>query len=204
MARIEEYPEAMLVYGSIDGSLLAEKIRGIPEAISNQRLARIAGADIAIGSPTGCRRLAAALFPGFRQRVMAAYSDRNLPSGSWTWLLYGELDSPSQSMFFHLTQTAPVWPVPSLDASPCTAVEFRRCALLLEAVPALSGRLHHLPALSARWAAIVNSWPVLMASLRQEAPSWRNGVGECPVTNALITRIRKDPEAFPATLEAAG
>lgn len=50
--------------------------------------------------------------------------------------------------------------------------DFRRCCLLLEAVPILRLQLERMRGVSAQWATIVDHWEELEAMLKEECGSW--------------------------------
>ncbi len=68
---------------------------------------------------------------------------------------------------------------------PCDPSDFRRCLLLLDAVPELRGKMHTLPQLSKEWAAFYEKWEELEKTLRHETAVGRSA----PKTFILIKEI---------------
>ncbi|OAM33547.1 hypothetical protein A7Q01_00915 [Eikenella sp. NML96-A-049] len=64
--------------------------------------------------------------------------------------------------------------------------DFRRCLLLLDAVPELRKKMHTLPELSKEWAAFYERWDDMEVSMRREMTGHT-----APKTYALINEILK-------------
>ena len=71
--------------------------------------------------------------------------------------------------------------------------DFRRCLLLLDAVPELREKMHTLPQLSKEWAAFHEKWDELEKTLRHEAAVGRTA----PKTYGLIKEILRNTGARP-------
>lgn len=118
-----------------------------------------------------------------------------LPAGALEWLRDGERGASSEAIFAHLTgvnigQFGTFYiPVDSGD--------FRRCRLLLEAVPAFAADFKRMSEVSPSWATLVSNWDELCASMDEEHSNWRIGQGGCPITyrklNEVLDRIPRRP-----------
>ncbi len=71
--------------------------------------------------------------------------------------------------------------------------DFRRCMLLLDAVPELREKMHTLPQLSKEWAAFYEKWDELEKNLRHEVAVGRTA----PKTYGLIKEILRNTGARP-------
>lgn len=90
-----------------------------------------------------------------------------LPIQAIEWLRTGERGVSSEGIFSHLTGV-PIYqwrPSPPTDPS-----DFRRCCLLVQAVPSFRSKLHRMAELGSQWKAIVDHWDELCAIMDEEIP----------------------------------
>lgn len=106
---------------------------------------------------------------------MSSKSKRiTLPIQAIEWLRTGERGVSSEGIFGHLTGI-PIYqgrPSPPTDPS-----DFRRCRLLVQAVPSFRSKLPRMAELGPQWKAIVDHWDELCAIMDEEIP---NGTGHAP------------------------
>lgn len=110
-----------------------------------------------------------------------------LPAGAADWLRTGERGISSEAIFSHLTG------IPVCGGRlqpPADPDDLCRCRLLLEAVPAFRTDLHRMAEVSEEWAALVDRWDELCATMDREAPEWRDGRGSAPETYAIMRALR--------------
>lgn len=70
---------------------------------------------------------------------------------------------------------------------PYDPADFRRCRLLLEAVPELQPLLPNMAKESPAWAGLVKAWADICSTMDSETPNWRSPKGErAPLTYQLI------------------
>lgn len=105
------------------------------------------------------------------------------------WATFGERGSSSNAIVEKLAHDRR----PSGFNDPADADDFRRCELLLRAVPSLRPELHRMGELSTRWVALAARWDEIVATLDEEVPDWPN-LRSCqhwtaPRTSALIRNI---------------
>lgn len=106
------------------------------------------------------------------------------------WLSTGERGLSSEAIVHHLTGF-PINGSFGCSCHPLDPSDFRRCRLLLEAVPALAPRLGEMAAVSPTWAALVRAWPEMCACFDQEVPQWRRrGSWQAPKTYALMQQVQ--------------
>lgn len=105
------------------------------------------------------------------------------------WLIDGERGVSSEAMLSHLTggsrRDRDNWDHP-FDCD-----DFRRCELLLRAVPVARLVLSNMATRSPAWANLVTVWPAIVSLMEEEAPGifdrkrWPEGA-RCPKAYALI------------------
>lgn len=81
----------------------------------------------------------------------------------------------------------------SAQRCPEDEVGLASCEALLEASPALRGRLPQMAELGGKWGILATAWDALVALMDSEAPDWRTG--ELPVVPGLRLAIRKLQQA---------
>lgn len=107
-----------------------------------------------------------------------------------TWLASGERGLSSEAMAAHLTGKRVGAGLPAALNYPFDADDFRRCVLLLDAVPLARLQLHRMSELGGVWALLVEQWDELEELLREEVGnnlSRTNGVW----AKQMSTRIRQ-------------
>ena len=105
------------------------------------------------------------------------------------WYLHGEHGTSSQAIFDRLTfgQTRERW-----HNHPSNPDDFRRCELLLRAVPEYRERLSEMARLSDIWGRLVEHWQEIADLMETEMPgvfTGRDPRGRCPLAYALMSRL---------------
>ena len=88
------------------------------------------------------------------------------------WMMTGEVGASSKAMAGCLAG------MPCGNDYPLDPDDLRRCVLFLDAVPAARQHMDELKELSAIWAALVENWAALEASLRAEAVEQKADIRE--------------------------
>lgn len=105
------------------------------------------------------------------------------------WLTFGERGSSSNAIVQKLVFDRP----PRGFNDPADAGDFRRCELLLRAVPTLRPELHRMGELSTRWVALAARWDEIVAALDEEVPGWPDmspyAYYKAPRTTNLIRNV---------------
>ena len=104
------------------------------------------------------------------------------------WLLHGEVGESSKAIAAELSGLA-ILKSRRFTSYPLDAGDFRRCLLLLEAVPELAPLLPKMAKVSPVWAALVDVWPELTVCLETECPGWRQKYGPAPETYRRIQAV---------------
>ncbi len=106
------------------------------------------------------------------------------------WLASGERGDSSNAIVKALTGLLPYshWPTEPYDSS-----DFRRCEMLLRAVPSLRADMPHMAERSPVWARLVEAWDDIVAVAEIEFPGVFDGGhgGAAPHTYALIRECWK-------------
>lgn len=107
------------------------------------------------------------------------------------WFLEGEVGESSKAMAAKLSGWADRKgkKAQRFTSYPLDAGDFRRCLLMLEAVPELAPLLPKMAEVGPVWAALVSVWPELTVCLETECPGWRQKYGPAPETYALIRAV---------------
>lgn len=163
----------------------ASKLCG-KDAILDPDVARMAGANIAAGSPKALAALREKLAAGAVKAAGESIHGLGLPTGAAEWLGAGERGISSNTMFTVLTGMDAMggnWQ----QSHPLDLSDLRRCRLLLEAVPSLQHSLPHMRTASAQWSALVDVWPEICRTMDEEEPDWRTtSHWSCPRTRDLM------------------
>lgn len=162
----------------------ASKICG-NTAVIDPDVARMAGANMAAGTPEALADLRKRLEPSALQGIEERLT--RFP-GAARWLAVGERGMSSEALFTRLSGIEV-----DDDAShlhPADPDDFRRCRLMLESVPALASRLQIASDLSATWAALIAAWPELCGLMDEESPDWRSPT-RTSRANRLYERMRE-------------
>ena len=140
------------------------------DAVLDQDLARMAGATIAVGTPSALKIIKDRLNQGALLAVQQEH--KGLSQAAAVWLASGERGISSNAMFSHLT---------GIDASgfagfdpPQDPADFRRCRLLTEQVPEVGMLLQNMETVSPAWKVLVESWDAICAAMDDECPEWRS------------------------------
>jgi hypothetical protein len=162
----------------------ATKVCG-KDAVLDPDVARMAGANFAIGMPDDLAKLRKLLEAGAVQQ--AQQDNPGLSEAAARWLASGERGLSSNTIFTHLTG------INALRGDhkdhPYDPSDFRRCRLLLEQVPELVPLFPKMAEVSAAWKDLVYLWGDICKAMDEEAPKWREGHGQsCPATYQLIKR----------------
>lgn len=88
-------------------------------------------------------------------------TSRSIAQNMEWWLTKGEHGISSETMFYHLSGRR----VGRHESPPSDPDDFRRCYLLLKAVPQWRVDLHKLKAVSQTWANLVDNWDLLTEKL---------------------------------------
>lgn len=110
------------------------------------------------------------------------------PAAAWWWV-HGERGVSSETIFDWL-----VWgEVRRFAHHPLDPDDFRRCELLLRAVPELRGRLSEMATVSPEWAGLVERWDEIAALIEEEAPGIYEGdrSSRAPKSYALMRSIER-------------
>lgn len=183
----------VLGYGPQDMDFIdkAAKLAGVSDktlegALDND-VARMAGANFAIGGREALADLRARLEAGAKLYIEEEMRGLSLPAGAAEWLASGERGSSSNTMFSVLTGV-----VACRDgyySYPLDPSDLRRCRLLLDAVPALKLVLQDMRHTSSEWAGLIDAWQEICTTMNEEAPDWATAEGwSCPRTYALIKK----------------
>lgn len=138
-----------------------------------------------VGTAAGIERLCDLYRPHYLEKMRRFCEANDLPDSAAKWLASDDVSSSSLTLFCHLTG---VEPPGFLDRSahPYDLADFRRCRTLIDSLPDHSQHLTRMEVVSQEWAALVEHWQVICASLDQECPEWREGLSEAPDTAKLL------------------
>jgi hypothetical protein len=112
--------------------------------------------------------------------------------GLLDWLLHGEKGISSKTIVSVVTGHV----LDGYQSEPYDPADFRRCELLLRAVPLLRLRLDRMRFSSSWWSYLVENWDEIVATAEEEVPGCFGAVrssGSAPRTYALIKAGRKVP-----------
>lgn len=91
--------------------------------------------------------------------------------GLRTWETLGERGLSSNALAAHLSGGA----IAHGFNDPADPADFRRCELLLRAVPTMREELPRMAAVSPRWAGLVEKWDEIVALMEEEVPGVFDG-----------------------------
>lgn len=163
----------------------ATKVCG-KDAVISPDVARMAGANLAAGTPAALAKLRARLEAGMRADVMKSYP--YLPPSCREWIATGERGVSSETLFQCLAGIKGFQDRPDHPYDPA---DFARCRKMLEQCHDLQEWFtpSMIADLGPVWRALYGHWNELCATMDAEAPEWRAGIGSCPKTAALIREI---------------
>ena len=105
----------------------------------------------------------------------------NIPDSANEWLAKGERGISSEAIFSYMTGINVVGKYGM--GYPYDPSDFRRCHLLLEAVPEFKKRFKEMRLISKEWHTLVDHWDELVELLDIDVPEWRTtGKGNAPKT----------------------
>jgi hypothetical protein len=115
----------------------------------------------------------------------------NISVNAATWLRTGERGLSSEYIFERLTG------FPLLDGWHCDRKphpldpdDFKRCELLLRAVPEFRSRLDEMKSAGKIWGRLVNNWQQIVDLLDSEIPGWANdAIGLAPKTYKFMKSL---------------
>lgn len=167
----------------------AEKIAG-RGAVLDADIARMAGANLAAGTPEALAALRQRLEAG--ATLAEVQGNPGLSPEALRWLACGHRGLSSESIFQYLTGIQVLkghWQS-EFPRTPIDPDDMRRCRLLLEQVPELEPIFRkRMASASKRWAALVQRWDEICAVMDEESPEWRAGKGRAPKTYDLMRVI---------------
>lgn len=107
--------------------------------------------------------------------------------GLLEWFHFGETGVSSRFIVDYLVHGHQPRP---FDA-PVDPADFRRCELLLRAVPTLRLEFHRMANVSPRWEHLVKKWDGILGLIDEEVPGvWDSSNGSAPRAYALMNVIR--------------
>ncbi len=194
--RIEVRRNCTLVHSALTSDMLRAISGDLPAgSILDMHLARLTGAQFAMGLPDDVARLTRAMEPIARRRVDEAFPDQ--PSNVREWLAVGRHSPSSQTLFTRLTGLVP----PGASASsapsyPHDSSDLARCRTMLEFVPEVAANLRDAVDLCPEWAALIERWDSICEAMDEECPTWRDGCSRTPMTRNLIDEALRDARAL--------
>ncbi|MBB3017613.1 hypothetical protein FHR70_000653 [Microvirga lupini] len=149
--------------------------------------ARMAGANLAAGTPAELAKLRERLEAGAVLEAKVAQADSGLSQNAIMWLATGERGTSSETLFTLTTghDCTGDWGY----SHPHDPDDLSRCRKLLDQCPELVSCLPRVAAAGPEWAALVPRWDELCALMDEESPDWREGRGSAPKTYALMKSI---------------
>ena len=181
---VEHRGNCVLITGAVPATALSALAKLVPEdSVMDSDAARLLGVTFAFGPGEELDTLK----EGAADAALRHERARNpgISEAATKWLAGGQRGISSETIFTHLT---------GIDAlgdwrkdHPHDSADFRRCRLLLEQVPELVPLFPRMAEVSPQWAALVEQWDTICATMDEEAPAWREGRGQrCPKTYDLI------------------
>lgn len=171
----EQNTVVILAYGPQPVSFLADasKLAG-KDAVISSDVARMAGANFAVGNLDQLAKLRARLEEGAQQQERAA--NPGLSEAATRWLAGGHRGISSNMIFTRLTGIDAMsgWGT-GRHSYPQDPADFRRCQLLLEQLPELQPLFQRMAEVGPEWAELVAAWPTIIAAMDREVPGWRDG-----------------------------
>lgn len=187
---VEEFLGCTIVTGPVPiMEMVAIMQRGGDDGVMDPGMGKVYGASMVIGTPENLEKLRAAprTLELARSKASAEAGSANLSEAAMKWLEYGERGLSSEAMFSRFTGII-------LDGEintdhPYDGDDFRRCRLLLEAVPEFQAKLPLMKDVSTQWHSLANSWQELCDLMDNEAPEWRNQSGTCRKLNIKMAEF---------------
>jgi len=191
--RIEHHGDCVLIFGSIPVSKFGTLTKLVPEfSVMGPHLARLAGANIAMGPKADVDALALQFHDIAIERTKFHFSGSGLSEAAIKWLAIGHHGGSSNAIFYRLTGVPPM-EMSAGDmahlAHPHDPDDLSRCRRLLEEVPELATRIGEMASAGEEWASLVAVWDELCATMDSESPEWRSGKGSAPRTAGMMREI---------------
>ena len=156
-------------------------------------LARMAGANFAWGKQEDLQRAKDQYRGPAVARIKSSPMAASLDEAAIQWLAAGEQGMSSQAIFWTVNAHLkfPDGKRPEETAYPHDPSDLGRCRKLLEEVRSVWERFAPVMGTVAGpvWAALVEHWGALCATMDEEAPEWRDGKGTAPETYGLMQEI---------------
>lgn len=176
--QVEEFLGCTIVTGSVPIMEMVAIMTGSGEnAVMDPGMAKVYGAGMVIGTPENLEKLRKSprTLELSHAKATSEAGNSNLSEDAMKWLEFGERGSSSEAIFSRITGI-------TLDGEvntdhPLDGDDFRRCRLLLEAVPEFQAKLTLMKDVSTQWHSLVNSWQELCDVMDAEAPQWRERKG---------------------------
>ena len=135
------------------------------DAVMDPTVARMAGANLAAGTPKALELLRQRLEAGALEAQQKANPD--LSGAAVVWLSQGQRGLSSETVFQHLTGVCCLgesWKS-GLPYVPSDPDDVRRCRLLLQQVPDLAPLFPKMAQASPQWAALVREWDAICKAM---------------------------------------
>lgn len=102
---------------------------------------------------------------------VAETNGKSLEQNMEWWLMNGEHGMSSETMFYHLSGRR----IGRHETTPSDPDDFKRCYLLLKAIPQWKSELHKLKSVSKTWSNLVDNWDKLTEMYEQNVrEGWKN------------------------------
>ena len=188
--RVEESKGCTLIYGQAPLDVFLHHSNSQPEgSVIDVDLARMAGANFALGLPEATATLREKLGPAAIEKMRSVYESAGFSEALVQWLAVGERGNSSNAMVQHLTGVH----IPGCEpmAHPHDPDDLRRCRLLLEQCSELQQKLPRMEEVSKTWAKLIAHWDELCTLMDREAPDSRNSGSESstPETYELMKSL---------------
>lgn len=171
----------------IDFLKMASDICG-EDAVLDQDLARMAGANFAVGFRPDLATLRSRLEAFTISETVQKHRNSNLGKAAIEWLACGHRGLSSNTLFTFLTGVSAEKENDGHNY-PHDPDDLSRCRRLLETCPDLVSCLPRVAAAGPEWRVLIQRWDEVCGLMDQEAPRWREGQGDCPRTYALMRSI---------------
>lgn len=180
----EVTPQGTDVSPSVFARVAKEAPKG---AVMDFDLARIWGAFVVAGLPADIELLRVHPETEARRDQILKSLPRTLSAQEKEWIVRGNVGLSSALIMYKMSG---YYPYPTgrmnLEASPSDLSDFKRCALLVEAVPGYRRRLAVMNSVSLVWQKLVASWDEIIAALDDECPNWRSNLRPSPFAESIF------------------
>lgn len=173
---VEEFQGCKIVTGSVPVTEMVAIMNSYgDEGMLDCSLSKIYGASMVVGTESSIEALRnhPRTLEAAHRKAMEEAGSIPLSIHASRWLEQGERGLSSETMFTRFTGI-------QLDGDkdhPHDGDDFRRCRLLLEAVPEFQAKLHLMKDVSPEWNNLIGAWQELCDIMDEEAPAWRNREG---------------------------